>query len=110
MISNSRIFAGAPKFASSATDFTDPTASIGTIAVTSRTGSFSGTRISAPSISTLKLRAVTVNNGGAFFGVSTRTLRTLTASTPANPKLNRRKLTTPSLSYSEADFIVQILA
>ena len=108
-MNNSRIFAGTNVFAATTGDFANLNASIGQVLLTSHNGVFANSFVSAPFISSLQLRTVQVDNGGVTFGASAAGIGLVNASTPKIPTFKRRKLTTPSSTYTEHDFVMRIV-
>jgi hypothetical protein len=112
---NARILAGLRSDTSflpdSNDDFTTPSASIGSVKLTSReAGAFGvGSVIVAPTIGKVSVGTLNTANDGDSFGIGGDTIASVTGTVPSTGKLKLSKLTEASQSFTSGDFKVKVL-
>jgi hypothetical protein len=108
-VSDSRVFAGVQPavttLPAAATDFANPAGFIRSVSVR---GPFSNSLVAAPTVGRASQGVVSVNNGGAAFGVAADRLQALSATTPSGHRRLAR-LDDPASSIVEGDFNVRLV-
>lgn len=117
-MNDSRVFAGVrpdlSTLPTAATDFADPAARINSVLLRDAGGGgggggSSGLFIAAGRLGRLTLGPVTTADGGAAFGLAADRIDNLNASTAARGTIRLARLTEPSQSDRDGDFVVRVL-
>jgi hypothetical protein len=107
-MSDSTITAGGPNPDDT---FANPAAQLKSLTVKSKApNAFAGSHVAAPTIGSVKLGHVAVDNAGQVFGVVSRKMKSMSAVTPGQPKFSQKTLLAAGGAYNEGDFEVRLLA